>query len=76
MILGGPRCREPVARLWFCFPAGVCSPGAALLELICFPLCKEMPRTILGCRKRRWVLILHPAWSFGDEDEELEVSPA
>lgn len=47
-----------VFRLVFACLVGVCSPGDALLELICFSLCKETPCKSLRCRKRPQVLTL------------------
>lgn len=64
--LGGLCCQDVVARLWFCFPSGVCLPGLVrvgcpngiLLEPICFSLCKEMPCKSFGCREHPWTLTL------------------
>lgn len=69
--LGGSCCRDVVQGSG-CFPGGVClpssvhvgSPSDALLEPICFSLCKEMPRKSLGCRERPWTLTLL-AWKQG-----------
>ena len=60
-LLPGVGCKAPVFFSGWCLPAWsahVSSPGDALLELICFALCKEMPRKSLGCRKCPRVLTL------------------
>lgn len=78
-VQGSSCCRALGVFSSRCLPAcSLCvgAPGDALLELICFSLCKGMPRKSLGCRRCPWVLpMLAPATSLGDKEHGVPPCP-